>query len=174
MLATDDLILQLRRTFGDRRVRTDIDEVGRDGPGDDGGSDAPPHRAVGPAAMVIVDQIMGPGATMTASVGVERSHLRTREGDAYPVGDDVVIGRQPGEHGITVPDGRVSRSHARIRHRDGALVVEDLGSSNGTFVVRNGELLRVDSEPVGVQVGDKIETSGTLLLVEIVEEAEAT
>jgi len=42
-----------------------------------------------------------------------------------------VIGR---EADITLPDGRVSRRHAQISNTDGVLVIEDLGSTNGTKI----------------------------------------
>jgi len=45
----------------------------------------------------------------------------------------VTIGRSP-ENVIIVPDPTVSRRHAVIRVEDGKLVLEDLGSTNGTYV----------------------------------------
>ncbi len=42
-----------------------------------------------------------------------------------------VVGR---EGDVLVADGRVSRRHAQITNQDGALLVEDLGSTNGTKV----------------------------------------
>jgi len=46
----------------------------------------------------------------------------------------------------------ISRKHAEIIESDGALLVRDLGSRNGTFV--NGE--RVDEPGVLLKPGDKI------------------
>lgn len=43
----------------------------------------------------------------------------------------VVLGR---EGDIAITDGQVSRRHARLAERDGALVLTDLGSANGTYV----------------------------------------
>ena len=43
------------------------------------------------------------------------------------------IGRDP-TAGFTLRDDQVSRRHARISARSDGVVVEDLGSSNGTFV----------------------------------------
>jgi diguanylate cyclase (GGDEF)-like protein len=55
-------------------------------------------------------------------------------GALYPINaDEMVIGRST-EVGITLPDDSLSRQHARI-FRDGTkYMVEDLGSTNGTFV----------------------------------------
>jgi predicted component of type VI protein secretion system len=52
--------------------------------------------------------------------------------------DDVTIGRSTDCHWV-ISSGAVSRRHARIKRRGGVITVEDLGSSNGTFV--NGERL---------------------------------
>ena len=46
---------------------------------------------------------------------------------------DLVIGRQSGL-GLTLADEWVSRRHARIRRVDDEYVLEDLDSSNGTYV----------------------------------------
>jgi len=46
---------------------------------------------------------------------------------------ELEIGRDPGA-GLSLVDDLVSRHHARIRAEAGAAVIEDLGSSNGTFV----------------------------------------
>ena len=69
-------------------------------------------------------------------------------------GQDVVVGRQPGERGIALCDSEVSRRHAELSH-DAELDmyrVRDLGSTNGTFVdgrriesvhLRPGSVVRV-------------------------------
>jgi two-component system, cell cycle response regulator len=69
-----------------------------------------------------------------------------------------VIGRSVGAT-ICVPDDGVSREHARISAaNDGSVLLEDLGSTNGTFI--NGE--RIESRLL--QDGDKIELGGTTIL----------
>jgi hypothetical protein len=62
---------------------------------------------------------------------------------AYPVKNEgVEIGRENGE--ITFPDdGYVSGSHCRVVGDDDGVFLEDLGSSNGTYMrVRPGQLIR--------------------------------
>lgn len=44
------------------------------------------------------------------------------------------IGRD-GTNNVVLDSNAVSRHHARIRVRDGKVVIEDLGSLNGTFVL---------------------------------------
>src|SRR4051794_2299774 len=60
------------------------------------------------------------------------------------------IGRDP-RSGLVLNDGQVSRMHARVTPRDGDAVVEDLRSSNGTFVNSN-ELIA----PTLVTAGDQL------------------
>jgi pSer/pThr/pTyr-binding forkhead associated (FHA) protein len=50
--------------------------------------------------------------------------------------DEMVIGRESAA-GIVIASPAVSRRHAALRLVDGEVVLEDLGSSNGTFV--NGQ-----------------------------------
>jgi len=60
-------------------------------------------------------------------------------GAAFPLlGESCTLGRERGE--INFPDdGYVSGLHARVTLRDGHVYLNDLGSSNGTFVKVNGE-----------------------------------
>lgn len=48
----------------------------------------------------------------------------------------------------------VSRKHARIDFADGVFTVTDLGSSNGTYVLRDGDFAKVDTAEINS--GDEI------------------
>ena len=72
-------------------------------------------------------------------------------------GAEVTIGRGPGSDLLLLDPG-VSRSHARIRAEDGAHVLLDAGSSNGTSL--NGVPLR---GAAALSPGDRIEV-GSLVL----------
>lgn len=63
---------------------------------------------------------------------------------------ETLIGRDAGCH-VTIPDSSVSHRHARIYHSDGEWYVEDLGSTNGTFV--NDRPL---TRPVVLRPGDTV------------------
>lgn len=52
--------------------------------------------------------------------------------------DDIVVGRRDTSD-LVIADPHVSLAHARVKRRQGAVLIEDLGSTNGTFV--NGERL---------------------------------
>ena len=54
-------------------------------------------------------------------------------GRLVEVSSELIIGRDPGAD-VTLHDSQVSRRHARISLDAGGLIVEDLGSSNGTFL----------------------------------------
>lgn len=53
-------------------------------------------------------------------------------------GDQIDIGRDS-SNGIVINDAEISRRHARLTFQGGKYVLEDLGSTNGTFV--NGQRL---------------------------------
>lgn len=53
-------------------------------------------------------------------------------------GDQLLIGRDA-SNAIAINDNEVSRKHARLTFQGGKYVIEDLGSTNGTFV--NGQRL---------------------------------
>jgi pSer/pThr/pTyr-binding forkhead associated (FHA) protein len=82
------------------------------------------------------------------------------EGSEHPVDGELTIGRDPSTADLVLEDSGVSRNHARVAAAGDALTVEDLGSSNGTFV--NGEQI---GRPVGLSDGDEVQVGGTVLTV---------
>ena len=71
--------------------------------------------------------VAAPGGGVVGSLVME-------DGRRIEVGaDPVTIGRLP-DCDIVLSDGNVSRRHAEVRRRDDAIVVVDLGSTNGTKV----------------------------------------
>jgi pSer/pThr/pTyr-binding forkhead associated (FHA) protein len=89
------------------------------------------HR-VGPAATLVVDRAPG-----------HESGMR------YDISSGATIGR--GDVEIVLEDPFASSQHARVEPQGGAVVLEDLGSTNGTFL--NEELLR---GPQPLHGGDRI------------------
>src|SRR6186997_2846677 len=60
-------------------------------------------------------------------------------GVIFPLeGDQLTIGRDA-NNGVAINDAEVSRKHSRLTFQGGKYVLEDLGSTNGTFV--NGQRL---------------------------------
>jgi pSer/pThr/pTyr-binding forkhead associated (FHA) protein len=77
------------------------------------------------------------------------------------VQDDLLIGRHAEGPGRLAEDEELSRAHARISvDGTGVCAIEDLGSTNGTFV--NG--LRI-SAPITLSEGDAVEIGATTLVV---------
>ena len=59
-----------------------------------------------------------------------------RAGETFLLeGEETTVGRSP-ECDIFLDDVTVSRRHAAVRRRSGALEIEDLGSLNGTYLNR--------------------------------------
>ena len=82
-------------------------------------------------------------------------------GSEHPVDGELILGREQGSADLVLDDPGVSRRHARVLTDAGALVVEDLGSSNGTYV--NGQRI---SGPVEVASGDELQLGDTVLGLE--------
>jgi len=87
------------------------------------------------------------GAAMNAKLVIERGDGPGTE--FRIVGTESIIGRWDADNGV-FPDvdldshdseAKVSRRHARIRLQDGNYIIEDLGSTNGTYVNRGRRLL---------------------------------
>ena len=74
------------------------------------------------------------------------------------------IGRAEGNE-LKIPSAKVSRFHASIRSTNDGVVVQDLGSLNGTFL--NGKLVGTTAE---LKSGDKVVISGFEFLVELYQE----
>jgi hypothetical protein len=80
---------------------------------------------------------------------------------------EVVIGRE--EATLVIEDPEMSRRHARVCPVEGGVLVEDLGSTNGTFV--NGEKA---SGPVTLHVSGTIHIGTTDLEIKIPPAVEVT
>lgn len=80
-------------------------------------------------------------------------------GRSWPIGDEVTVGRAGGCAISLAADTYVSTLHARIfRTPDGDIRVEDLGSTNGTYLNR----AKVGAA-VSLQRGDRLQVGNTTL-----------
>ena len=80
-------------------------------------------------------------------------------GTSHSLASEMTIGRAPG-CSIAVEDGYVSSLHTRVFGRDGSWLVEDLGSTNGTYLNR-----RKVTGPSQLKVGDRIQLGNVELEV---------
>lgn len=74
-------------------------------------------------------------------------------------GDQLTIGRDSSNE-VTINDAEVSRRHARLTFQGGKFVLEDLGSTNGTFV--NGQRL---AGPRVLKAGEVVSFGEQIVLV---------
>ncbi|NMB55788.1 MAG: FHA domain-containing protein [Leptolinea sp.] len=74
-------------------------------------------------------------------------------GQRWSIDRELTIGREP-TCSLVIPDRQVSRIHARISLTDEGILLEDLGSKNGTFV--NSEAI---INPVILNDGDEIQVA---------------
>lgn len=94
--------------------------------------------------------------------GKTPGHLRVTEGDeekgrTFPLDAEMLIGRAEKCH-IVLSDNYASQIHARIFDRAGAVMVEDMGSTNGTYLNRQKV-----TAPAEVFRGDKVKIGKTIL-----------
>ncbi len=78
----------------------------------------------------------------------------------FPLSEEVTIGRAPGCSVALADDTFVSQLHARVYVRDGQPFVEDLGSTNGTFL--NQSRL---TKTMRLRRGDRLQIGQTVLEV---------
>jgi len=108
-----------------------------------------------------------PGSpTSAASVQLALRFISGKyQGGEFPLSDSVpvIVGRSSDLDMVLVEE-MVSRRHARIELRAGAVIVEDLGSTNGTFV--NGERI----ERATLAEGDRLLIGTSILKLVAVEE----
>jgi hypothetical protein len=80
-----------------------------------------------------------------------------QRGRMFPLGNELTVGRAAGCQ-VTLDDTYASQLHARVFSRDGQLFVEDLGSTNGTYLNRK----KVQG-PMVMQRGDKLQVGNTVM-----------
>lgn len=83
---------------------------------------------------------------------------KSRRGMSVGLGEDVTLGREPGCTITIDDDAYVSQLHLRVYEHDGRPMVEDLGSTNGTF--HNGSKI---TSPRLLHPGDRIQVGTTVI-----------
>ncbi|MDX1931054.1 MAG: FHA domain-containing protein [Capsulimonadales bacterium] len=117
---------------------------------------APPSMPISSLKPKVVDAprpmpVADPGRATTAGanlLGLNGSVV----GEVFPFESEMTIGREK-DNSLSLPgEGTVSRRHARIEEENGAWIVTDLGSSNGTYI--NGKRL---TAPQALRRGDEVQ-----------------
>lgn len=81
----------------------------------------------------------------------------TLSGLRFPVGNGITAGRSA-DADVVLDDPYASEFHFRVAVQDGAVLLSDLGSTNGTYV--NGRRVTV---PTGLSRGDSIQIGNTIM-----------
>jgi len=86
---------------------------------------------------------------------------KDRKGRAFELQEEQTVGRAAGCQ-ISLDDTYVSQLHARVFQKDGSWFVEDLGSTNGTYV--NSKRV---SSPLAVKRGDQIKIGAVVMEADV-------
>ena len=78
-------------------------------------------------------------------------------GVGYSLADELTVGRAPGCQ-VRLDDTFVSQLHARVFKREGKYLVEDLGSTNGTYLNE-----RKVAGPMAMSAGDHLKIGSIVL-----------
>lgn len=101
-----------------------------------------------------------PGARSRRQLRLEVIEPREFEGRAFELDGEVTVGRSNGCGIPTTYDSYSSTVHARLYRSGGQIWVEDLGSTNGTFV--NSERI---TQPARLGRGDLLQIGATVFEV---------
>lgn len=97
--------------------------------------------------------------SLTATTYLLTIEPQDTQGTEYPLEEEMFLGRDE-ECEITISDSFTSHRHARIFLQENTLYLEDLTSTNGTFV--NGEKIE---KPHLLEQRDRIQIGNTVLEV---------
>jgi pSer/pThr/pTyr-binding forkhead associated (FHA) protein len=88
--------------------------------------------------------VRGPGTGQTFTLGA----------------DPVIVGREAGSAKFVISDPAVSRRHARISRQGDTYLIEDMGSTNGTFINAERVVGKVQLTPGDlIELGDAVTLS---------------
>ena len=132
---------------------------------------ASPRELSGPAvATPARSRASGPRERMPAAAKGTPGKMRVlepadRKGQAFDLAEELTVGRAAGCQ-VRVDDTYASQLHARIFQKEGQLFVEDLGSTNGTYLNRRGTQNKEKvAGPIPLGNGDRLMIGKTVLEV---------
>jgi len=99
----------------------------------------------------------GGGGASRAGARLKVIEPAETKGQTYELADELTVGRAGGCQ-ITLDDTFVSQLHARVFRREGQLYVEDLGSTNGTYLNR-----KKVTAPIAIRKGDRLQIGKTVM-----------
>ena len=120
---------------------------------------AAPRAATAPAGAAAPSRPARPQPQTAKPARLKIIEPAEGRGAQFDLGDELTVGRADGCR-IRLDDSFTSQLHARVFSRDGQFFVEDLGSTNGTFV--NGSKI---TSPTPLRRGDRLKIGKTTLEV---------
>ncbi len=122
-----------------------------------------PQYAAAPVATYQPPPFSGVGKPKKGKRGIVARFViiepRERRGQAFPISQEFTIGRSSGCSIQILDDTFISSLHCRVyRDEAGNTLLEDLGSTNGTYL--NGDRIRV---PKPIHRGDRVQIGGTIV-----------
>ncbi len=106
------------------------------------------------------------------AIGPDSFSIRLDTGEVRPLGIGLVFGRAPGGAGtgdaepvvLEDDEGLISRNHVVIVPQEAGPVALDLGSTNGTTLLRDGQTAALPPrQPVNLRSGDHLIVGGRTL-----------
>lgn len=98
------------------------------------------------------------GAAKASGLKLRIIEPAARQGETHGLEQEVTVGRGGGCAIVLTDDGYVSQLHARVFQQNGDAYVEDLGSTNGTFV--NGKQV---TGATRLKRGDRVQFGQTIV-----------
>ena len=106
-----------------------------------------------------------PGLVHDVCAAIHPMAVATRFSQAFDLAEELTVGRAAGCQ-VRVDDTYASQLHARIFRKDAVLFVEDLGSTNGTYLNRRGTQNKEKvTGPLALKLGDRLMIGKTVLEV---------
>ncbi len=124
-----------------------------------------PAKATSPQPQPAAQSARG-GPSRPEPARSQRSDLRLKvvssngRGRVFDLGEELTVGRAPACGVALEEDTFASKLHARVYRRDKEVCVEDLGSTNGTYL--NSERI---SAPTRLRRGDRLQVGQTVFEV---------
>lgn len=135
-------------------------------------SERPTPDSAAPAVTALVTELLIAAGLETADHSLKVA-LHGSDGETVEFYGDLAaavhIGRDWETVDLVCPDPSVSRRHARVRVREsGEPVVEDLASSNGTWIERRGQRIAVPpGRALALENEDRLGTSDDVVIARV-------
>ncbi len=114
-------------------------------------------------------QETGEGLFSNSGGAVVKAHIIVQSGSTTKkyvvnISDELRIGKSD-SNGIVIDEKWISETHCCFVNHEGTLYVHDMGSTNGTELIRKKQRVRLDNQEVKVMNGDEISLAGIMMTI---------